>query len=125
MGVYLSKKGKLVFDYNEIKSDMDIEEITALIATGDRTSPEYGLTIMILKTLTSSNQLITKDKMYDLYMRNREYISKASFYRILNKLITRGMVIFDEKENVYRSSVYFSNALQRLAIAWESIVIKE
>ena len=104
---------------------MDIEEITALIATGDRTSPEYGLTIMILKTLTSSNQLITKDKMYDLYMRNREYISKASFYRILNKLITRGMVIFDEKENVYRSSVYFSNALQRLAIAWESIVIKE
>ena len=125
MGVYLSKKGKLVFDHNEIKSDMSIEEITALIATGDRNSPEYGLTIMILKTLTSDNQLITKDKMYDLYMRNREHVSKASFYRILNKLILRGMVIFDENENVYRSSVYFSNALQKLALAWESIVIKE
>lgn len=121
----MSKKGKIVFNYEELHSDMKLEEITALIATGDRNSPEYGLTIMILKTLTSGTQTITKDKMYDLYMRNREHISKASYYRILNKLVSRGMVLFDEKDNVYRPSVFFSNALQKLAIAWESIVIKE
>jgi len=119
----MSKKAKIVFNQKDIHSDLNLEDIVALISTGNRNSPEYGLTIMILKTLTTGNRLIAKDKMYDLYMRNREHISKASFYRILNKLISRGMVIFDEDRQAYAPSVLFSNALQKLAIAWESIVI--
>ncbi|GAI11701.1 unnamed protein product, partial [marine sediment metagenome] len=55
--------------------------------------------------------------------RNREHISKASFYRILNRLIDRGMVVFDEERQVYAPSVIFSNSLQKLAIAWESLAL--
>ena len=119
------KKGKIVFNYNEIKSDLNLEDIVALISTGNRDSPEYGLTVMIIKNLISGNRSLTKDGMYDLFMRNREHISKASFYRILNKLIDRGMVIFDDDRKVYAPSVLFSNALQKLAIAWETIVVNE
>jgi len=108
-----------------LKTDLTLEEVIALISTGDRNSPEYGLTIMILKKLTTGSRSMTKKQMYDLYMRNRDQISKASFYRILTKLITRGMVLYDEEVEQYQPSVFFSNALQRLAISWERIVIKE
>lgn len=50
---------------------------------------------------------MTKKQMYDLYMRNRTQISKASFYRILNKLITLGMVLYDEEQEQYQPSVFF------------------
>ena len=120
----MAKKGKIVFNHDDIKSDLNLEEIVALVSTGDRNSPEYGLTLMILRNLTSGKRELSKDQMYDLYMRNRNNISKASFYRILNKLISRGMVLFDEDSQLYRASVYFSNSLQKLAIAWESIVVE-
>lgn len=121
----MSQKGKIVFNYEEIKTNLELEEIVSLISTGDRNSPEYGLTLMILRTLISGDRNLTKDKMYDLYMRNRETISKASFYRILNKLIDRGMIVFDEEIQRYKPSIFFSNALQKLAVAWESLVIPD
>ena len=62
--------------------------------------------------------------MYELYMLNREYISKASFYRILNRLISRGMILFDTERKKYVPSILFSNALQKLAIAWEKCVLE-
>ena len=102
---------------------MKLEEIVAVIATGDRNSPEYGLTLMILKNLVTGKRTITKNEMYDIYMRNREHISKASFYRILNRLLDRGMVIFDDNRQAYAPSVIFSNSLQKLAIAWESLAL--
>ncbi|NHJ85179.1 MAG: hypothetical protein FK734_06940 [Asgard group archaeon] len=120
----MNDKSKLVFNVNEISADLSLEEIVAMISTGNRTSPEYGLTIMILKTLLGAKKEITKSEMYDLYMRNREHISKASYYRILNRLIQRGMVVYDDADEVYRPSVLFANALQRLAIAWESIILE-
>ena len=119
----MSKKSKIVFDAEIISSEMKLEEIVAVIATGDRNSPEYGLTLMILKNLVTGNRSITKNQMYDMFMRNREHISKASFYRILNRLIDRGMVVFDEERQVYAPSVIFSNSLQKLAIAWESLAL--
>lgn len=121
----MSKKAKFIFNHEELKSDLGLEEIVALIATGDRNSPEYGLTLMILRTLLKGNRKISKQEMYDLYMRNREGISKASYYRILSRLIDRGMVLFDEERDGYVPSIHFANALQRLAIAWETIVIGE
>jgi len=121
----MTKKAKFVFNYDDLKTDLTLEEVIALISTGDRNSPEYGLTVMILKKLTTGSRSMTKKQMYDLYMRNRDQISKASFYRILTKLITRGMVLYDEEVEQYQPSVFFSNALQRLAISWERIVIKE
>ncbi|HUT79837.1 MAG TPA: hypothetical protein VMZ29_01435 [Candidatus Bathyarchaeia archaeon] len=121
----MSEKEKIVFDKNKIKTDMKLEEIVALISTGDRDSPEYGLTFMILNRLISGNRQMKKDDMYDLYMRNREHISKASFYRILKRLITRGMILFNEQEQAYMPSVLFSNSLQKIAIAWERLAIKD
>ncbi|MFW9924197.1 MAG: hypothetical protein ACFFDW_13010 [Candidatus Thorarchaeota archaeon] len=119
------QKGKIVFNYEEIKTNLELEEIVSLISTGDRNSPEYGLTLMILRTLLSGEKMLSKDKMYDLYMRNRDNISKASFYRILNKLIDRGMIVFDEDLQRYKPSIFFSNALQKLAVAWETLVLPE
>jgi len=121
----MSEKEKIVFDKNNVKTDMKLEEIVALISTGDRDSPEYGLTFMILNRLISGNRLMKQAEMYDLYMRNREHISKASFYRILKRLITRGMILFNEQEKTYMPSVLFSNSLQKIAIAWERLVIKD
>lgn len=121
--VLLSKKSKIIFEAEKIKSEMTLEEIVAVIATGDRNSPEYGLTLMILKSLVTGNRSISKNEMYDMFMRNREHISKASFYRILNRLIDRGMVVFDEERQIYAPSVIFSNSLQKLAIAWESLAL--
>ncbi|MBN1328135.1 MAG: hypothetical protein JXA54_01565 [Candidatus Heimdallarchaeota archaeon] len=121
----MPEKAKIIFDKNGIKIDMKLEEIVALISTGDRDSPEYGLTFMILSKLVSGNRHMKKDEMYDLYMRNREHISKASFYRILKRLITRGMILFNEQEQAYMPSVIFSNSLQKIAIAWEKLVIKD
>ena len=123
--ILLSKKAKFVFNADNLKSDLKLEEIVALISTGDRNSPEYGLTSMILKQLTTGAKQMTKSQMYDLYMRNREQLSKASFYRILKKLQDRGMIVYNEPEEKYQPSIFFSNALQRLAIAWESIIIGE
>ena len=116
-------KGKIIFNFEDVKSDMPLEEIVSLITTGDRNSPEYGLTLMILRRMTQNNRSMIKEEMYDLYMRNRGTISKASFYRILQKLITRGMVVFDESNQRYQPSIFFSNALQRLAISWETLVL--
>jgi len=121
----VQKKAKVVFHYEDIRSDLKLEEIVALISTGDRNSPEYGLTYMILKKITSGRRFMTKKQTYELYMQNREHISKASYYRILKRLIDRGMIIYNEKEEKYQPAIFFSNALQRLAIAWERIVLKE
>lgn len=121
----MANKAKIIFNFDDIRSNLSLEEIVALIATGDRNSPEYGLTIMILKRITSGKRFMTKKQSYDLYMQNREYISKASYYRILKRLIDRGMIIYNAKEEKYFPSIFFSNALQRLALAWESIVIKK
>ncbi|NHK32038.1 MAG: hypothetical protein FK730_11845 [Asgard group archaeon] len=120
----MSKKSKIIFNFNEIKSTMDLEEIVSLVTTGNKDTPEYELTGLILHNLTTGNRFLTKDQMYDLYMRNRDKISKASFYRILSRLKDRGMVIEDSETQRYQSSILFSNALQRLAISWELIVLK-
>ncbi len=121
----MQKKAKVVFHYKAIRSDLKLEEIVALISTGDRDSPEYGLTYMILKRITSGKRFMTKKQTYELYMQNREHISKASYYRILKRLIDRGMITYNEQEEKYQPAIFFSNALQRLAIAWESIVVQE
>ncbi|MHA1245412.1 MAG: hypothetical protein ACTSP7_12695 [Candidatus Heimdallarchaeota archaeon] len=119
------KKAKFVFDYENLNTQLDLEEIVALISTGDRNSPEYGLTLMILRTLLSKSREMSKDQMYDLFMRNREHISKASFYRILSRLQYRGMIVFDKETNKYRPAIHFSNALQKLAISWETLVTEQ
>lgn len=121
----MSKKSKIVFNVADIHSKLTLEEIIALISTGDRDSPEYGLTLMILKNLISDDRSISKDQMYDMFMRNREHISKASFYRILSRLISRGMVTFDDERQIYTPVILFSNSLQKLAIAWESLVLNQ
>ncbi|MHA1440849.1 MAG: hypothetical protein ACTSPK_03155 [Candidatus Heimdallarchaeota archaeon] len=119
------KKAKFVFDYENLNTQLNLEEIVALISTGDRNSPEYGLTLMILRTLLSKSREMSKDQMYDLFMRNREHISKASFYRILSRLQYRGMIVFDKETNKYRPAIHFSNALQKLAISWETLVTEQ
>jgi hypothetical protein len=120
----MPKSSKIVIDHNQITSDLTLEEIVALISTGNRTSPEYGITIMILRTmLRNTPPSITQEEMYDLYMRNREFVSKASFYRILNKLISRGMILQEQETDTYQPSILFSNALQKLAYAWEKIAL--
>ncbi len=119
------KKAKFVFDYENLNTQLNLEEIVALISTGDRNSPEYGLTLMILRTLLSKSREMSKDQMYDLFMRNREHISKASFYRILSRLQFRGMIVFDKETNKYRPAIHFSNALQKLAISWETLVTEQ
>ena len=121
----MTEKSKIIFDLNQIKSDISLEEIVALISTGDRNSPEYGLNLLILKELITGNKEMSQKKMYELYLLNREYLSKASFYRILNRLISRGMILFNDAEKKYVPSILFSNALQRLAIAWEICVLKK
>jgi len=121
----MAKKAKFVFDYENLKIDLSLEEIVALISTGDRNSPEYGLTLMILRTLLTKSRELSKDQMYDLFMRNREHISKASFYRILSRLQSRGMILFDNDTQKYRPAIHFSNALQKLAISWESLVTEQ
>ncbi|MHA1739654.1 MAG: hypothetical protein ACTSXA_02150 [Candidatus Heimdallarchaeota archaeon] len=119
------KKAKFVFDYENLNTQLNLEEIVALISTGDRNSPEYGLTLMILRILLSKSREMSKDQMYDLFMRNREHISKASFYRILSRLQYRGMIVFDKETNKYRPAIHFSNALQKLAISWETLVTEQ
>ncbi|MHA1640890.1 MAG: hypothetical protein ACTSYG_00270 [Candidatus Heimdallarchaeota archaeon] len=121
----MQKKAKIVFQYDAIRSDLKLEEIVALISTGDRNSPEYGLTYMILKKITSGKRFMTKRQTYELYMQNREHISKASYYRILKRLIERGMIVYNEQEEKYQPAIFFSNALHRLAFAWEAIVVPE
>ena len=121
----MTEKSKIIFDLNQIKSDISLEEIVALISTGDRNSPEYGLNLLILKELITGNKEMSQKKMYELYLLNREYLSKASFYRILNRLISRGMILFNDAEKKYVPSILFSNALQRLAIALETCVLKK
>ncbi|RLI66294.1 MAG: hypothetical protein DRO63_06070 [Candidatus Gerdarchaeota archaeon] len=121
----MQKKAKIVFQYDAIRSDLKLEEIVALISTGDRNSPEYGLTYMILKKITSGKRFMTKRQTYELYMKNREHISKASYYRILKRLIERGMIVYNEQEEKYQPAIFFSNALHRLAFAWEAIVVPE
>ena len=120
----MSKKSKIIFNCDEVKSTMELEEIISLITTGNKDTAEYELTGLILHNLTTGKRFLTKDQMYDLYMRNREKISKASFYRILTRLKDRGMVVEDKETQRYQSSILFSNTLQRLAIAWELIVLK-
>jgi len=75
------KKAKFVFDYENLNTQLNLEEIVALISTGDRNSPEY--------------------------------------------LQYRGMIVFDKETNKYRPAIHFSNALQKLAISWETLVTEQ
>lgn len=121
----LTNRAKIVFNYENIDSELSLEEIVTLITTGNRDSQEYGLTLMVLRNILDNPNNFTSEKMYDLYMRNREDISKASFYRIVNRLKKRGLIIFDEKQKKYLPAIHFSNTLQKLAMAWESIVLNK
>lgn len=121
----MTNRAKIVFDYEDIDSELSLEEIVTLITTGNRDSPEYGLTLMVLRNILDNPNNFTSEQMYDLYMRNREDISKASFYRIVNRLKKRGLIIFDEKKKKYIPAIHFSNTLQKLAMAWERIVLQK
>jgi Fe2+ or Zn2+ uptake regulation protein len=104
---------------------MDLYEIVSLIVASHKDQAEYELTGLILHNLLTGKRFLSKDEMYDLYMRNRDKISKASFYRILTRLKNRGMVIEDSETKNYQVSIHFANALQKLAIAWTSIIEKK
>ncbi|NHJ48605.1 MAG: hypothetical protein FK733_12540 [Asgard group archaeon] len=121
----MSKKSKILFNHNDIKSTMNLIDVINLVSSSHKQDAEYELTSLILNKLTSGNRYLTKEQMYDMYMRNRDKISKASYYRILTRLIDRGMVIFDEESQKYQVSILFSNALQKIAIAWEKITLEE
>jgi Fe2+ or Zn2+ uptake regulation protein len=119
-------KSKILFDKDNIHADLSLEEIVALCTSGQRTSQEYNLSLYILKELIDSKQL-TKEQMYKLYHLKKDGVSKATFYRALKRLIDKGMVfiIEDKEKEVYKPSIYFSNALQKLAMAWEKIVLEK
>jgi hypothetical protein len=104
---------------------MNLVDLIFLVSSSHKQDAEYELTSMILNKLTTGKRYLTKDQMYDMYMRNRDKISKASYYRILTRLIDRGMVILDEETQRYQVSIMFSNALQKIAIAWEKIILEE
>ncbi|MBD3190255.1 MAG: hypothetical protein GF308_06410 [Candidatus Heimdallarchaeota archaeon] len=120
----MTTRAKIVFNYEDIDSELSLEEVVTLITTGNRDSPEYGLTLMVLRNILDDPENFTSEKMYALYMRNREDISKASFYRIVKRLKNRGLILFDKKGKRYMPAILFSNTLQKLAMAWERIVLK-